>query len=128
MSCHLKLNLLTPFPKAHYLIHELHPPDHHSLHPKKRASYGTPCLLLPFLNPTTCPLSNLKPIDLIFPLVLLSFHFLPLLGLCLRRQGLSPTQLAKKRGNGIAITFYRKQIISPESASVAMSYDQGFAW
>ena len=39
------------------LIHELYLTNHHSS--QEHATYGTSCLLLAFLSPTTCHLSNL---------------------------------------------------------------------
>ena len=55
----------------HCLIHELYPTNHHSS--LEHAIYGTSCLLLAFLNLTTCHLSNLRSINLISYLSPLSF-------------------------------------------------------
>ena len=54
----------------HCLLHELYPTNHHSS--LEHAIYGTSCLLLAFLNPTTCHLSNLRSINLILSLSPLS--------------------------------------------------------
>ena len=54
-----------------YLIHKLYPKSHHSS--QERVIYGRLCYLLPFPNPTTCPLSNLKSIHLIYLPLLLAF-------------------------------------------------------
>ena len=52
--------------QVHCLIHELYLTNHHSF--KEHAIYGTSTLLLAFLNPTTCHLSNLRSISLyLFP-------------------------------------------------------------
>ena len=53
----------SPLSKFPCLIHELYLTNHHSS--KEHAIYGTSCLLLTFLNLTTCHLSNLRSIDLI---------------------------------------------------------------
>ena len=45
------------------LLHELYPINHHSS--QEHAIYGTFCLLLAFLNLTSCPLSNIRSITLI---------------------------------------------------------------
>ena len=52
------------------LIHELYLTNHHSS--QEHATYGTSCLLLAFLNLTTCHLSNLRSINLILSLYPLS--------------------------------------------------------
>ena len=44
--------------KFHCLIHELYLTNHHSS--QAHATYGTSCLLLAFLSPTTCHLSNVR--------------------------------------------------------------------
>ena len=85
------IHTLSKFPR---LFHELCPTNHHSS--PEPGIYRTSCLLLAFLNLTTCHLSNLKSINLIsspFPLSLSlsSFFLLPLLGLCLGHHGFSPT-------------------------------------
>ena len=49
--------------KFHCLLHELYLTNHHSS--QEHAICGTFCLLLAFLNPTTCHLSNLRSINLI---------------------------------------------------------------
>ena len=49
--------------QVYCLLHELYLTNHHS--PKEHAIYGTSCLLLAFLSPTTCHLSNLRSINLI---------------------------------------------------------------
>ena len=51
----------------------MHPKNHHSS--LEHANNGASCLLLAFLNPTTCHLSNLRSINLIGSL-LLPFCFL----------------------------------------------------
>ena len=60
------------------ILHELFLTNHHSS--LEHAIYGTSCLLLAFLSPTTCHLSNLRSINLILSLsplsCLLSFFFL----------------------------------------------------
>ena len=48
----------------------LYPTNHHSS--LEHATYGTSCLLLAFLIPTTCHLSNLRSINLILSLYPLS--------------------------------------------------------
>ena len=59
---HQMLDLLT-LSNFHDLIHKCYPTIHHSS--LEHAIYGTSCLLLAFLNPTTCHLSNLRSINLI---------------------------------------------------------------
>ena len=54
--------LIHTLSKFHCLIHELYPTNHHS--PLEHAIYDTSCLLLAFLSPTTCNLSNLRSINL----------------------------------------------------------------
>ena len=61
-SEHQRFNSLT-FSNFHCLIHELYPTNHHSS--LGHAIDGTSCVLLAFLNPTTCYLSNLRSINLI---------------------------------------------------------------
>ena len=51
-------------------ISQLYLTNHHSSH--KHAIYGTSCLLLAFLSPTTCHLLNLRSINLILSLYPLS--------------------------------------------------------
>ena len=58
---------------GHCLIHELYP-SHHSF--LEHATYGTSCLSLAFLNPTTCHLSNLRLINKSDLSLLLAFRFL----------------------------------------------------
>ena len=61
--------------KYHYLIRRCYPTNHHSS--QEYASYKACCLLLPFLNPTTCSLSNPRSTSLILSLsLLLVFRFL----------------------------------------------------
>ena len=55
--------LIHTLSKFHCLIHELYPTNHHSS--QEHATYGTSCLLLAFLNLTTCHLSNQMSINLI---------------------------------------------------------------
>ena len=60
--CRIILTLATSLRKpflyrSHCLIHELYLTNHHSS--QEHATYGTSCLLLAFLSPTTCHLSNL---------------------------------------------------------------------
>ena len=55
--------LIHTLSKFHRLIHELCPTNHHSS--QEHATYGTSCLLLAFLNLTTCHLSNPRSINLI---------------------------------------------------------------
>ena len=50
----------------YFIILKLYPTNHHSS--LEHAIYGTSCLLLAFLNLTTCNLSNLRSIDLILSL------------------------------------------------------------
>ena len=47
--------------KFYCLLHEFYLINHHS--PQEHAIYGTSCLLLAFLNLTTCHLSNLRSIS-----------------------------------------------------------------
>ena len=61
----------------HYLLHEIYPTNRYSS--QERAVYGTSCLLLTVLNPITCPLSNLRSINLIWSLSRLSLS-LPSIG------------------------------------------------
>ena len=57
------------------LLHKLYPTNHHSS--QEGAIYGMSCLLIAFLNPATCHLSNPKSINLILSLSLLvAFCFL----------------------------------------------------
>ena len=56
--------------KFHCLLHELYLKNHHSS--QKHAIYGTYCLLLAFLGPTTCHISNRRSINLILSLYPLS--------------------------------------------------------
>ena len=56
--------------KFHCLIYELYLTNHHSS--QEHAIYGTFCIFLAFLNPTTCYLSNLRSINLIWSLSPLS--------------------------------------------------------
>ena len=59
--------ILTPLPhvaKFHCLIHELLPTNHHSS--LEHAIYGTSCPLFAVLNLTTCHLSNLRSINLVW--------------------------------------------------------------
>ena len=44
-----------------FLLHELYLTNHHSS--QEHATYGMSCLLLAFLSPTTCHLSNLRSIN-----------------------------------------------------------------
>ena len=66
--------LIHTLSKFHFLLHEIYLTDHHSSH--EHAIYGISCLLLPFLNLTTCHLSNLRSMNLIWSLSSLN---LPLL-------------------------------------------------
>ena len=61
------------------------------------AIYGTSCLLLAFLSPTTCHLfkSKINKLDLIPPL-LLALHFLPLFRRCISHHDFSATELSLK--------------------------------
>ena len=56
--------------KFHCLLHELYLTNHHSS--QEHATYGTSCLLLAFLSPTTCHISNRRSINLILSLYPLS--------------------------------------------------------
>ena len=62
--------LIHTLSKFHCPARELYPTNHHSS--LEHATYGTSCLLLAFLNPTTCHISNLRSINLIWSLSLLS--------------------------------------------------------
>ena len=53
------------------LLHELYLTNHHSS--QEHAIYGTSCLLLAFLSPTSCHLSNQRSINLILSLYPLSY-------------------------------------------------------
>ena len=55
------------FYQFHHLLHELYLTNHHSS--QEHAIYGTSCLLLPFLNLTTCHHSSLSSIIHNFPCV-----------------------------------------------------------
>ena len=57
------VRLTDPLSKFQYLIHELYPTNHHSF--LEHEIYGASCLLLAFLDLTTCHLSNLRYINLI---------------------------------------------------------------
>ena len=78
--------------KFHSLIYQLYPTNHRSS--LEYAIYVTSCLLPAFLSPTTCHLSNLRSINLIWSLsLLLAFHFLlpSFVRLCIGHHGLSST-------------------------------------
>ena len=64
--------LIHTLSKFHCLIHEIYPSNHHSS--QEHALYGT-SRLLPFLNLTTCHLSNLRSMNLILSLSPLSCSF-----------------------------------------------------
>ena len=94
MSGPPEAQLIHALSKFHCLLHELYLTNHHSS--QEHAIYGTSCLLLAFLSPTTCHLSNLRSINLILTLSplrcsLFAFFFLPLLGHCIGHHGLSST-------------------------------------
>ena len=72
MSGPPEAQLIHTLSRFHCLIRELYLTNHHSS--QEHATYGTSCLLLVFLNPTTCHLSNLRSINLILSLSPLSFH------------------------------------------------------
>ena len=55
--------LIYTLSKCHCLLHEPYLTNHHSS--QEHAIYGTSCLLLAFLNLTTCHLSNKSSINLI---------------------------------------------------------------
>ena len=66
----IRAQLIHTLSKFHCLILELYLTNHHSS--QKNATYGTSCLLLAFLSPTACHLSNLRSINLILSLSPLS--------------------------------------------------------
>ena len=87
---YLKLNSFTLSPSfTAYFICKFYLTNHHSS--QVHAIHGMSCLLLTFLSPTTCPLSNLRSIYLILSLLLAVCFLLPLLGLCIGHHGLSST-------------------------------------
>ena len=85
--------------KLHYLIHELYLTNHISF--LELLNCGTHCLPLLSLNPKICHLLILTSTNLISSPFLLKlpliFSVFPLLGLCYRPYGLSPTLLTKKK-------------------------------
>ena len=56
--------LIRTLSNFHCLLHEVYPTNHRSS--QEHAIYGTSCLLLAFLNLTTCHPSNLRSINLIW--------------------------------------------------------------
>ena len=85
--------------KLHYLIHELYLTNHLSF--LELLNCENHCHPLLSLNPTICHLLNLASTNLILSPFLLKipliFSVFPLLGLCYRPYGLSPTLLTKKK-------------------------------
>ena len=68
--------LIHTLSKFQSLLHELYLTNHHSS--QEHAIYGTSCLLLAFLNLTTCHISNLRSLHFILSLslsLLLAFRF-----------------------------------------------------
>ena len=93
--------------KLHYLIHELYLTNHLSF--PELLNCGTYCHPLLSLNPTICNLLNLTSTNLMLSPFLLKlsliFSVFPLLGLCYRPYGHSPTLLTKKSTRFVLVNF-----------------------